>query len=942
MTSDRTTRPISKPKKPALCLALLFAARLGLFAQAPAADDALLSDISTRLDQPGGDTARQFILEKTRAHCGGDFGCLSRNYQKVMVGFERRFNLPSAIFIAGEMARIAEQKGDLNKQADAHNNLNRYHDALGNDRLAIIHLEKARDLYEKAGNQSAALRARMGLAEGVSADRDPAEVLTELEAMLAEAVENRDTLSTTHLHLRLIDWSKKAGRLDRMEAHVSALEKALPAEPFKPLDCFFAINAAHGRGDLFMFQKNWAAAEPFYQRALGLCHVKPDRWQEIYVMHQLAKLEWARGDARSAKSYLDSAFVRAEKLGLHDHLATNFDLKATIAEAEGRFADALLFTKKKLEHQNAFDDRGAGFNQQSYFLEVEKERQAVELRLKNRLLNSFLVIAFLAALLAAGLFTGLRKQRKARRELAAQNALISRQAEQLRSLDEAKSRFFANVSHELRTPLTLVVGPIRSLLEGQKPPEQQEKLLKMADQSGRRLQQLVDEILDFQKLETGKLELREESTELPSFFARHAAEFESLAASRRIDLSFSTAIEKGTAARIDCEKCRQILYNLLSNALKFTPAGGRVSASLSLDGGLLKIEVADTGPGIHPDDLPRIFDRYFQTARPDKLVEGGTGIGLALCREYAQLLGGRMEAESILKVGSVFRAAFPVEVLMEKLAAGEAEGQVFQPIEEGEKLAAGPANGQRPTILIVEDNPDLQAYIGLVLRERFNVVLAGNGQEAIERLASLPDCQLVVSDLMMPVMDGYQLLEKLKSGGATRLLPVVMLTARAEARDRLRALRIGVDDYLTKPFDEEELIARIENLLKNKAARQEETMLAAPEEDKALSENDRAWLEKFERHVAENLSSDILSVPQLASDFAMSESTLLRQLKRLTGLSPLQYLTEMRLDAARGILESRSGRSMASIAAAVGYGDARSFARLFKERFGRAPSEFIS
>jgi DNA-binding response OmpR family regulator len=209
------------------------------------------------------------------------------------------------------------------------------------------------------------------------------------------------------------------------------------------------------------------------------------------------------------------------------------------------------------------------------------------------------------------------------------------------------------------------------------------------------------------------------------------------------------------------------------------------------------------------------------------------------------------------------------------------------------------------------------------------------------RLPPTAYCQLILSDLMMPVMDGYQLLEKLKSNDATRHIPVIMLTARAEVRDKLRALRIGVDDYLTKPFDEEELLARIENLLRNQAARQA-AMTEEPAQENAaplLAAADREWQERFEAHVQQHLSSDILSVPWLAQKFAMSESSLLRQLKRITGLTPQQYLLEMRLDKARQLLEARSGASIANIAAEVGYTDIRSFACSFKQRFGKPASE---
>lgn len=216
-------------------------------------------------------------------------------------------------------------------------------------------------------------------------------------------------------------------------------------------------------------------------------------------------------------------------------------------------------------------------------------------------------------------------------------------------------------------------------------------------------------------------------------------------------------------------------------------------------------------------------------------------------------------------------------------------------------------------------------------------------QTAPDHHAPLIVPDLIVSDLMMPVLDGYQLLERLKSADATRHIPVVMLTARAEAQDKLKALRIGVDDYLTKPFDEEELLVRIENLLRNQTARRQAIAEDSPAPEAPtpplMSQPDREWLETFEAYVQKHYSSDLLSVSSLAYEFAMSESTLLRQLKRLTGLSPQQYIHAVRLEEARRLLENRVFNSIGQVAAKVGYDDARSFARSFKQRFGKLPSE---
>lgn len=915
----------------------------GVFGNLSAQSATLLPLVEIRLVQPGGDTARHFIFQLVRAQCGEDFNCLYQNYYDIMIGLERRFNLPAAIFVGEEMVKISN---DPEKEAAAHKNLSRYYNALGLGRQTAVHLEQALRLFEQAGNQQAVVITKMTMLEQSLKHRDVSEVLPEMNALLAGAESEGDSHSTLYLHNRMVEHTMNARQYDQALIHIEALEKTPISDPIQPHEYGHVIIAALGRADLARAQKDLALAEQWYQTTLRHCEAEPSRWLEIRILQALSELEWERGSAALSKSYLAKALAKAQKLELHDHLATTYGLMARIAETEGRYADALEYTRQKYLYEKKIEEKGASFSVENYFLQLEKDRLAVENKnaelalgsRKSQLRNS-LITTTLVLLLALGLFIGLYYQRKGKRELAAQNALIREQSEHLKNLDLAKSRFFANVSHELRTPLTLILGPIQTLLKGGQLSEKQTKLLKTADQSGQQLHELVNEILDLQKLEMSKMETNLQPVALGPFFKNQFSQFESLAERKGISFIYETTIDDTFAAHIDPAKCRQILNNLLSNAFKFTPQGGHIRASLSANAGMLKLEVADSGPGIHPEDLPHVFDRFFQTSRPDKPAEGGTGIGLALCREYSRLFGGDIEVESALWKGAVFRVWWPVE-LAERVQPSVFNFQFSGDSREAPEIPSV-QDGSKATILVVEDNPELQDYMRLILAEKYNVITAGNGQEALQKLASSTTGRVgvgaILSDLMMPVMDGFQLLEKLKSDDATRHIPVVMLTARAEARDKLKALRIGVDDYLTKPFDEEELLVRIENLLNNQAARFQDV----PGEAAALamSAADREWLERFEAFVQKNLSNSILSIPMLADEFAMSESTLLRQLRRLTGLTPVQYLQEVRLDKARQLLEDRTYDSVARVAAEAGYSDARGFSRSFKQRFGKLPSE---
>ena len=679
------------------------------------------------------------------------------------------------------------------------------------------------------------------------------------------------------------------------------------------------------------------------------------------MLEAITQIHVQRKNFPRALAYNDSAIVAANRAiagghERHGSIGYYYLSRGRIYEQMGRLDSALVNTQKAYGMELVMQEKNVSdkvieidARYQNKYKQQQIEEQQLALRLKNNQLLFSVIVVLLVLTLAGGLFLGYRSQRQAKRQLIEQNTLIQKQATQLASLDAAKSRFFANVSHELRTPLSLIVGPISSLLKESHQPEKQTLLLKTISRSARQLELMVNDILDLRKLEVGKMPLNLEPTELEPFFALHLNQFDSLAQWKQIHYVYDVQIAPALVAELDREKCRQILYNLLSNAFKFTPINGIVKASVWVRANRLSFEVADSGTGIHPDDLPHVFDRFFQTSSNGHFLAGGTGIGLSICHEYTSLMGGEIRAESNRSEGSVFHVSWPVTLTPK--GNDPIAPPYIRDIDELYDVAA-PAGESvpnkdsvecmvKPTILVVEDNPGLRAYISLILSDSYRVLMAENGAAALQQLTTNGPVDMILSDLMMPVMDGYQLLKRLKSDDTTRHIPVIMLTARAEPSDRLRALRIGVDDYLTKPFDEEELLVRMANLLRNQLVRQE----AVEEHNETdahplLPEADRAWLETFEAYVRDNLSSDVLTISSLSEEFSMSESTLLRQLKRLTGLTPVQYLQEIRLNKARLLLEAGTALTTVALAMEVGYKDARSFSRSFRNRFGRSPSNF--
>jgi signal transduction histidine kinase/DNA-binding response OmpR family regulator/ligand-binding sensor domain-containing protein len=576
----------------------------------------------------------------------------------------------------------------------------------------------------------------------------------------------------------------------------------------------------------------------------------------------------------------------------------------------------------------------------------------------------FFLLCFAAAAFSVFLYTRyrthqLRQQRTVlQKEVERRTRTIEQQKEELRSLDELKSRFFTNVSHELRTPLSLLVGPTDSLLRQTYWQEKDRRLLGFIRKNVAHLLGLVNEILDLAKLESGRMGVKEQVVHFHSIMLAIVAQFSSFSDSESVHLDFEYKADKDLYLWLDAGKFEKIIHNFLSNALKYTPAGGRVRLSAEEEAEHLLIRVQDEGPGIHPEDLPYLFDRFFQSRKTAAAVAGGTGIGLSICRELAQLTGGEVWAESEYGRGSIFffrfdkktasATAFLQDTSQQDAVDSRLKG-LSSEMAVPENLPADadtlPADGIR--LLIAEDNQDLREYLALLLGEQYSLLFAQNGQEAWELLQKAPLPDLILSDLMMPLMDGLSLLEKVKDSDALRHIPFIMLTARADSQVRLRALRTGVDDYLTKPFAEEELLVRIDKLLENYRERLAAYQLAAqepemPDAAPVLSAADALWLERLEEIFRRNLANPFFVLEEAAQELYISERQLTRRLKLLTGLTPNNYFREMRLQEARSLLQSKAHGTLKEVSFAVGFQQPQYFSRLFQERFGVPPTYYFN
>jgi len=526
--------------------------------------------------------------------------------------------------------------------------------------------------------------------------------------------------------------------------------------------------------------------------------------------------------------------------------------------------------------------------------------------------------------------------------------IIAQQASDLRALDEMKSRFFTNVTHELRTPLTLILGPVDHLINHKTSSDKTSAYLLTIQRNARKLYNLVDELLDLSKMESDKLVLDEKPSMLLPFLKRILTAFAPFAEQQDISLRTDYQFPENLCIHMDLAKWEKILNNLLSNALKFTPQGGSIVLFAQLNDNLLTIGVSDSGCGIPAEDLPFIFDRYFQTRQADASLKGGTGIGLSLCKEYARLFGADMAVRSSPGKGSTFSVSFCPKIIQDQpvpAAVHENDGHPpFVPQRQSHT-----ADNDRHTLLLVEDDVDMMDYLYSILQNDYHVLAAANGQIALQ-LLNTHEIDLVLSDVMMPQIDGFQLLKKSKEINIS--LPFILLTARMATDDRLQALQLGVDDYLTKPFVEEELQARLRNLLARHDARkklhasrflqdiasQQHTPAAALEVSPSF---DQQWLSALDLIILENIGHSNFNIANLADKMNTSERNIYYKVRSFTGLTPNQYITEARLVRARQLLESKTFPTVAEVCFAVGLTSPQHFSRIFKNRFGKLPSDLL-
>ncbi len=519
-----------------------------------------------------------------------------------------------------------------------------------------------------------------------------------------------------------------------------------------------------------------------------------------------------------------------------------------------------------------------------------------------------------------------------------------RQADEIKELYNVKNQFFANISHELRTPLTLILGPAKDLSEDNELEVQKRNKLHFIHNNAQRLLKLINQLLDLSKLEGGQLKLKVRQNNLVRLIATITASFDSMASEKGVKLSFSSH-EDEYYVFYDEDKMEQIVINLLSNALKFTRQGDEISVTIIRKMDDCLIQIKDSGIGISEDQLPYIFDRFYQADDSQSREHEGTGIGLSLTKELVELHGGTINVESTKAVGTVFEVSFPFgksHFSLDQLrdiginVSKELEVNEKHRIQEEDLLH----DDESEVILLVEDNMEMRAYIKSMLTD-YAILEAENGEIGLEiAIEKIPD--LIISDVMMPKLDGTELCKRIKAHDLTAHIPIVLLTAKASEQDKIKGLEIQADDYLAKPFNKDELLARIKNLILSRRKLQKrfaQSVLISPKEI-AVTSMEQNFLESLVEFIEEHIGNERFGVEQLADSMNLSRSQLHRKVVAITDNPPSVFIRKYRLQRAKQLLEKGAGR-VSDIAFQVGFSSASYFTKCFTEEFGKAPKEVI-
>ena len=620
--------------------------------------------------------------------------------------------------------------------------------------------------------------------------------------------------------------------------------------------------------------------------------------------------------------------------------------------------EAYAFAKDSIENQRIkniifMTQVRASLENDMIFLKQQDEIKAQTIRAQNILLISAIAGMILLMLIAVIIYRALVINKRL-------TAINKAQAERLRQLDQAKSRFFANISHDLRTPTSLIIGSIDQVLNNQDVylNNKAERQLKTGLQNGQRIIHLTNEINELIQLEDGQLRIHRSYVNLDKMLSLFVLMFTSMTEMKGIKLSYSKSIfEEKPIVSVDTQQFERVLFNLITNAVKHTKKNDFITLSLQKENETLILSVIDSGEGIPEENLPYLFERYYQADKNTFKTQEGFGIGLAFVKEILDKHGYPISVKSKLGEGTQFEIRLKLETVADDLIVNEHTFEYSEKIRELFKDIDDVETGNKPivrfetrneqgeinetTILIVEDHPEVRQYIQDIIEPYYSIILAGNGQKALEVLRKRK-VDIIITDLMMPWFDGFELLEKLKESEKFSQIPVLVISARTSEEDKLNVLNLGISDFLHKPFNTEELLARLKNMLKQKGSWSINNAQSIIAKSKvSLNELEKSQLKKVDKIILGRIDDPNLSVSDLSNELSVSDRNCFRMIKKLANTTPYEYIKEIRLQYAYKLLLDKSYTSSSEVAESVGIRNVSHFNEQFRKRFGKKPADMF-
>lgn len=702
-------------------------------------------------------------------------------------------------------------------------------------------------------------------------------------------------------------------------------------------------------GRLYEKQGKTAKAIAEYQKSYAIMAQSDDRWHAMEPCLALAQVYVKLGDFVKAKHYLVIADNEARKLKSLEYQSQVAWLFYNIYNKEGNCGQALAYYKAYNELGDSVASEKNLVHMQNMRVRYEHEQRKAEVDAINKEYHAertlrvvgfatTLLIFVLAAVVIMFLVYALRMRKR--------KQMVQQQ------MNDMRLSFFTNITHEFRTPLTVILGYAHMMEQGKLPPEEVVSIGHMVSRQGLRLLSLINQLLDIQKVKSAVGHPDWRRGDLVLFVATVVESYLNLAHTQRISLMYAPKQQKAECDFVP-DYVQKVVCNLVTNAIKFSKEGGRVLVTLDVSGDFMMLRVADYGAGISESDSRHVFEPFYQTDSKQKSI--GSGVGLALVKQIVTSLGGSISLDSRLGVGSVFTVKLPVKapagigvkpievygaMAQQMMADADAEGKGDDGGVYGNAAAEG---DDRQIVLIVEDNADVAKYMSMQLASQYQLIVAHDGEEGL-RMATETVPDIIITDLMMPKMDGYELCQAVKQADVLNHIPVIVVTAKTAQEDRLRGLQLGVDAYLDKPFNAEELIVCVKNLLDKHRLLRERYMQAKAEHktdaEAELSPCDRTFLERIDAIVDKEMATGEISVDSVASALCMSQQQLRRKLSAISGDTPLAYIRALQMKRARQLLDDTGNIPIGEIAMKCGYFDTSHFTRAFKQTTGVTPTQY--